>query len=150
MKFSRRQLILLARKLEPPKCGCRIVKRPMCLLFTDKGCDERQQYGHCDCPYLPGKPCEHVLNHRVSLSLAEIATILADAYPNQYVQAPEDPEPMNAQDRETRVALMSLRVSHGYSPFKDRDKISMRGMAIFPNRLRNGRDGKGNQILPEE
>lgn len=76
---------------------------------------------------MPGPPCEHITDLiRLNLELRAWYKLLETAFPNKYHDdPPQAPSPHIALDRETRVAMMAMRVAEGYSPFREGDHVDM-------------------------
>lgn len=103
--------------MEIPDCKCRTVFRPWCQLSGGAGCPDRQTQGECDCPRLPGPPCEHVRAIDADdfpLTLDEWGELLSLYEPQDYDDPPPALAPAIVVSRQARIAVYAER--HGADP----------------------------------
>lgn len=130
----------LAELWEVPNCGCPLNKQFFCV-SRGKPCQPRKDIGKCDCPYLPGPPCRHVLAmwplvHTVPLAL--LGAVLKRAYPDEYVDPGPAPKGERAATIDMRIQTMAERVDAGYSPFHPEDRFGSQFLSVQAARARNG------------
>lgn len=65
--------------------------------------------GDCDCPYIPGEPCGHVLACEHALTPLQWAFLLWRKWPEEYAEPHFPPRPEIAWNRSGYVALMASR-----------------------------------------
>ena len=115
--LDQRQVRILLRLQEIPDCGCKVKYQPWCQLGNRLGCEDRQESGECDCPRLPGPPCEHIQTidpNKFLLSIDEWIELLRLVDPQDYDDPPPPAAPAMVYSRAARIAVMAER--HGSDP----------------------------------